>query len=223
MDYCYNHPDKEAVARCNKCGRAICKTCRVYKAKVICPQCAGLIPSSNHHCYNHPERYANFTCYYCGKPLCNLDKLIVQGSTISNSGRGFYYFKVWAGCTNHKRCELYIDYKNKQINYKLNYKRYIKKHKKSRCKECGSKLSIKRLDPRLKYSKRFYCSNCDKIYPFISGIDDFDFLDMKLLEIPNSDRSDVDSSNTTTCPKCGSELHDYSKYCRICGVRISRD
>ncbi|TFF85428.1 MAG: zinc-ribbon domain-containing protein [Promethearchaeota archaeon] len=222
MEFCYNHPDKEAVARCNNCGMPICKTCRVYKGKIICPQCAGLVPSSSHNCYIHPERYANFTCYYCGKPLCNLDKLIVRGSTMSNSGRGVYYFKIWAGCPNHKRCELYIDYKNKKVNYKLKYKEYIKRYKKSRCTECGGKLAIKKIDPRFNF-KRFYCKSCGKIYPLLSGIEEFEFLDRKLLKASSTNlelKSRTNSSNTMKCPSCGSEVPDYSNFCKICGEKL---
>jgi hypothetical protein len=47
---CYKHPNADAVARCEKCGREICASCVTYtegkaydEGKVVCPDCAAAL------------------------------------------------------------------------------------------------------------------------------------------------------------------------------------
>jgi hypothetical protein len=41
--YCYNHPERETLLRCGKCGRPICTECAIrHPVGLRCPQCAQL-------------------------------------------------------------------------------------------------------------------------------------------------------------------------------------
>jgi hypothetical protein len=41
--YCVNHPDRETLLRCGKCGRPICTECAIrHPVGLRCPQCAQL-------------------------------------------------------------------------------------------------------------------------------------------------------------------------------------
>ena len=41
--YCYNHPERETLLRCGKCGQPICTECAIrHPVGLRCPQCAQL-------------------------------------------------------------------------------------------------------------------------------------------------------------------------------------
>lgn len=47
--HCYVHPDREAVATCTSCGRAVCDQCSIeVSGKIVCRNCIseGRVPSS---------------------------------------------------------------------------------------------------------------------------------------------------------------------------------
>jgi hypothetical protein len=46
---CYEHPDKRAIAACQRCGRFVCQFCSVeFGSEVLCPSCVagGNVPSA---------------------------------------------------------------------------------------------------------------------------------------------------------------------------------
>jgi len=46
---CYNHPEKDAIGTCARCGRGICPECNVpIDGKDTCKNCAGIIASHSH-------------------------------------------------------------------------------------------------------------------------------------------------------------------------------
>ena len=76
---CFNHPEKNAVAICQACGRALCKECQnVLEGHILCSSCLKETPSHwfNFHMgfpglgkFIRDIVYFSYPCPECGRPI----------------------------------------------------------------------------------------------------------------------------------------------------------
>jgi len=85
---CYNHPEREAVAVCRACGKAVCQECGLETGNgIACRQsCAGILAEKKEHYFRQAAH------------LKNLKRLNFLGSLFSiGMGLLFIYFS-FMGC-----------------------------------------------------------------------------------------------------------------------------
>ncbi len=52
---CFNHPEREAVATCQKCGKGLCKECAEKHTPCLCDSCAVQIQRDPRRPYRDAE------------------------------------------------------------------------------------------------------------------------------------------------------------------------